>query len=239
MRTIGIIPARYQSTRFPGKPLINILGKSMIQRVYEQSKKSDLDQVIVATDDERIFDTVQSFKGQVMMTSTQHISGTDRCMEVLDNLNSKYEVVVNIQGDEPFVDPEQINTLIHAFRESQTQIATLAKLIENAEDLKNPNKPKVSFDENYMATSFDRVVDTNFFPNNFYKHIGLYAYRPEVLKNICTLEPSVIELSQKLEQWRWLENGYNIKVERSTKDAFSVDTPDDLKKIIERFGDTY
>ena len=239
MTSLGIIPARYQSTRFPGKPLVNILGKSMIQRVYEQAIQANLNHVIVATDDIRIVEAVKSFGGQVMMTSSQHLSGTDRCMEVVENLENQYDVIVNIQGDEPFVAPEQINTLIQAFINEGTQIATLAKSIENAEDLINPNKPKVSFNEKFEAISFDRIVNANFQPNCFYKHIGLYAYRAEVLKIICPLKPSTKEISQKLEQWRWLENGYKIKVERSSIDAYSVDTPEDLKKIIERFGDTY
>ena len=239
MTSLGIIPARYQSSRFPGKPLVNILGKSMIQRVYEQAKKSNLNHVIVATDDERIFEHVKAFNGQVMMTSTKHISGTDRCMEVLEKLNYKLDIVVNIQGDEPFINPNQINALISSFKESLTQIATLARRIKNVEDLKNPNKPKVSFDEHYMATSFDRIINDNFQTTDFYKHIGLYAYRPQVLKHICSLEPSAKELSQKLEQWRWLENGCTIRVKLSEHDTFSVDTEEDLKKIIERFGGSY
>lgn len=238
MTSLGIIPARYQSTRFPGKPLVDILGKSMIQRVYEQAKLSQLNHVIVATDDQRIVDEVMRFGGEVMMTSSRHLSGTDRCMEVVDNLENQYDIVVNVQGDEPFISPKQINTLIQAFNEKGIQIATLAKHIQNAEDLKNPNKPKVSFDRDFKAVSFDRIINTVFHSTRFYKHIGLYAYRPKVLKHICTLQPSAKEISQKLEQWRWLENGYNIKVELSSIEAYSVDTKEDLKKIIERFGDS-
>lgn len=236
MRTLGIIPARYQSSRFPGKPLADILGKSMIQRVYEHAKKSKLDDVIVATDDDRIAEEVKSFNGEVRMTSDQHLSGTDRCMEVAESVSKEFDIIVNIQGDEPFIEAEQINQLIDAFGSPDTQIATLAQLIEQAEDLQNYNKPKVLFDEKEMVVSFERVVNSPFKANTFYKHIGLYAFRPEILKEIAQLKPSVKELELKLEQWRWLENDYNIKIKITPYDTYSVDTKDDLKKIIERFG---
>ena len=232
MRTLGIIPARYQSSRFPGKPLADILGESMIQRVYERAKKSKLDDVIVATDDERIAEEVNSFNGDVRMTSDQHLSGTDRCMEVAESVSKEFDIIVNIQGDEA----EHINQLIDAFESPDTQIATLAQLLEQTEDLQNYNKPKVLFDENEMAISFDRVVNSPFKANTFYKHIGLYAFRREILKEISQLKPSAKELELKLEQWRWLENNYTIKVKITPYDAYSVDTKDDLKKIIERFG---
>lgn len=236
MKSLGIIPARFQSTRFPGKPLADILGKSMIQRVYEQAKQSKLDAVIVATDDERIFNAVQSFGGEVKMTSDQHISGTDRCTEVVKNIKNNFDVIVNIQGDEPFVEPKQINQLIDAFTDSNTTIATLAQVIDNPEELRNFNKPKVTFDANEGAVSFDRLINEPFKKNTFYKHIGLYAFRPKTLKELSALKPSQKEIEQKLEQWRWLENGYKITVKKTPFDTYSVDTEDDLKKIIERFG---
>lgn len=236
MKTVGIIPARYQSSRFPGKPLADILGKSMIQRVYEQAKKSRLDDVFVATDDERIVQEVLSFKGKVKLTSDKHLSGTDRCKEVIQGFSNDFDVVVNIQGDEPFIEAGQINQLIDTFDNANTQISTLAQRIEEAEELQNYNKPKVLFDENEMAVSFDRIVSSPFKANTFYKHIGLYAFRPEILKEISELKPSPKEIELKLEQWRWLENGYKITVKITPFDTYSVDTKEDLKKIIERFG---
>ena len=157
-------------------------------------------------------------------------------MEVAESVSKEFDIIVNIQGDEPFIEAEQVNQLIDAFESPDTQIATLAQLIEQAEDLENYNKPKVLFDENEMAISFDRVVNSPFKANTFYKHIGLYAFRPEILKEISQLKPSAKELELKLEQWRWLENNYNIKVKKTPYDTYSVDTKDDLKKIIERFG---
>ena len=184
MTTIGIIPARYHSSRLPGKPLVNILGKSMIQRVYEQAKQSKVDELIVATDDQRIEAEVKAFGGQVMMTSDKHISGTDRCLEVIENINKKVDVVVNIQGDEPFISPTQINHLIAAFDNSSTPIATLAKQTEDKSEILDEHTPKVQFDDNCWATSFDRTVSYNI-ETTYYKHIGLYAYRSAILWEIC------------------------------------------------------
>ncbi len=236
MKTLGIIPARFKSTRLPGKPLIDILGKSMIQRVYEQAKHSKLDAVIVATDDERIVSEVHSFGGEVTMTSEHHLSGTDRCIEVVETIGKEYDVIVNVQGDEPFIEAEQINQLIAAFTDLNTNIATLAQVIDESNELQNFNKPKVRFDENEWALSFDRTIDKPFQKDTFYKHIGLYAFRSKTLKEISLLTPSPKELELKLEQWRWLENGLKIKVKKTAFDTYSVDTEEDLKKIIERFG---
>ena len=236
MKTLGIIPARFNSTRLPGKPLIDILGKSMIQRVYEQAKQSTLDTVIVATDDERIVSEVRSFGGEVTMTCEHHLSGTDRCIEVVETIGKEYDVIVNVQGDEPFIEVEQINQLIAAFTDLNTNIATLAQVIDDSNELQNFNKPKVRFDENEWALSFDRIINKPFQKDTFYKHIGLYAFRPKTLKEISLLTPSPKELELKLEQWRWLENGLNIKVKKTALDTYSVDTEEDLKKIIERFG---
>ena len=238
MTVIGIIPARYNSSRLPGKPLKNILGKSMIRRVYEQAEQSELEKIIVATDDKRIVDEVLSFNGEVMMTSSEHISGTDRCLEVAQKVANINDVIINIQGDEPFIEPEQINQLIEAFNDKEIGIVTLCKRIEKADTLVNNSKPKVKFDCNKKAISFDRVINSPFEDGVFYKHIGIYAYRFNVLEKVCALKPSSLEIKHKLEQLRWLQNGYDILVLETPFDSYSVDTPEDLKKIIERFGDS-
>ena len=238
MTVIGIIPARYNSSRLPGKPLKNILGKSMIRRVYEQAEQSELEKIIVATDDKRIVDEVLSFNGEVMMTSSEHISGTDRCLEVAQKVAIVNDVIINIQGDEPFIEPEQINQLIEAFNDKEIGIVTLCKRIEKADTLVNNSKPKVKFDGNKKAISFDRVINSPFEDGVFYKHIGIYAYRFNVLEKVCALKPSSLEIKHKLEQLRWLQNGYDILILETPFDSYSVDTPEDLKKIIERFGDS-
>ena len=238
MTVIGIIPVRYNSSRFPGKPLKNILGKSMIRRVYERAKLSELKRVIVATDDKRIIDEVRSFDGEVMMTSSEHISGTDRCFEVAQKIANTNDIIINIQGDEPFIEPNQINQLIYAFEDKEVGIVTLCKRIENIDTLVDSNQPKVKFNENKKAISFDRVINTPFEDDIFYKHIGIYAYRFNFLEKTCNLKPSSLEIKYKLEQWRWLENGYEIHVLETVYDTFSVDTPEDLKKIIKKFGDS-
>ena len=235
MTVIGIIPSRYYSSRFPGKPLENILGKSMIQRVYEQAIKSKLDKVVVATDDHRIFNEVLSFNGEVVMTSSDHVSGTDRCLEAINKINSKHEIIINIQGDEPFINPAQINQLIDSFNNEEIEISTLAKLIESEEIFFDPNKIKVTIN-NKKAVSFDRIINSEFKKEIFYKHIGIYAYRSKILKKICLLNPSSLEIKYGLEQLRWLQNGIDIVVLETSLDSFNVDTPNDLKKIIERFG---
>ena len=235
MTVIGIIPSRYYSSRFPGKPLENILGKSMIQRVYEQAIKSKLDKVVVATDDHRIFNEVRSFNGEVVMTSSDHISGTERCLEAINKINSKHEIIINIQGDEPFINPAQINQLIDSFNNEEIEISTLAKPIESEEIFFDPNKIKVKIN-NKKAISFDRIINSEFKKEIFYKHIGIYAYRSKILKKICLLSPSSLEIKYGLEQLRWLQNGIDIVVLETSLDSYNVDTPNDLKKIIERFG---
>lgn len=241
MKILGIIPSRYASTRFPGKPLIDIDGKTMIQRVYEQAKKaSSLTNVIVATDDDDIFNHVNSFDGNVVMTSSNHESGTDRCAQVLIEIKDKYDVVLNIQGDEPFINPEQINQLSSCFKDAKTDIATLIKEIKTEEELFNPNRPKVHFDSNNFALMFSRNVIPEL-PNikkedwmkehTFYKHIGIYGYRSDVLAQISKLPQSPLEKKEKLEQLRWLENDYAIKVAHTEHEAVAIDTPEDLEKI--------
>ena len=243
MKFIGIIPARYASTRFPGKPLADMKGKYMIQRVYEQACKV-LDRVCVATDDERIFNAVRSFGGQVVMTSDRHRSGTDRCFEAYTNLGGGEEVVINIQGDEPFIKPEQIESLIACFDSPQTQIATLVRPFEATEGyeaLANPNSPKVVMNERHEALYFSRSIipylrgvdpEQWLSQHVYYKHIGMYGYRADVLGEITRLPQSSLELAESLEQLRWLQNGYTIKVGITTQETIGIDTPADLEKAI-------
>lgn len=241
MNILGVIPSRFGSTRFPGKPLIDINGKTMIQRVYEQAKKAkSLSDVIVATDDKRIFNEVKSFRGNVVMTSSSHESGTERCNEILEKSTQNFDVVINIQGDEPFINPEQINQLCTCFNDEKTDIATLVKKIKDNEELFNPNRPKVVIDKNNFAQLFSREViptlkniDKVEWLNHhkYFKHIGIYGYRATVLTEICKLNPSPIEIKERLEQLRWLENNYKIKVAETTFEAIAIDTPEDLKKI--------
>lgn len=241
MKFLGIIPARYASTRFPAKPLAMLGGKTVIQRVYEQVA-GVLDDAYVATDDERIEAAVNSFGGKVVMTSVDHKSGTDRCYEACTKIGGDFEVVVNIQGDEPFIQPSQLQAVKNCFDDSSTQIATLVKLFSGNDDfavLENVNSPKVVVNKNMNALYFSRSIipyqrnaDKNDWLKNhtYYKHIGLYAYRTDVLKEITSLPQSSLELAESLEQLRWLENGYTIKVGISEVETIGIDTPQDLEK---------
>ena len=242
MRTIGIIPARYGSSRFLGKPLVDIKGKSMIQRVYEQAKKSTaLHHVVVATDDERIKVAVEAFDGDVVMTSSEHQSGTDRCLEAVKSFDQEFDVVVNIQGDEPFISPDQIDLILSCFHNENTEIATLIKLIDSKEELFDVNRPKVLVDEDDFAIYFSRQVipylrglnqeDWNE-AFNFYKHIGMYAYRVETLREICLLKQSRLEKAEGLEQLRWIENGYKIRTAITEEESYTIDTPQDLENLL-------
>lgn len=235
---LGIIPARYGSTRFPGKPLIDIGGKSMLQRVYEQSLKSkSLSKVIVATDDERIAKHVKDFGGDVAITSPDHQSGTDRCAEVLSQEKGNFSVVINIQGDEPFIDPAQIDLLASCFHNSKTQIATLIKKLDKEEDIRNPNIVKAIFNYHNEAIYFSRSpIPYRRNPEaeiNYYKHIGIYGYKADVLTAITKLSMGNLEKAESLEQLRWVENGYPITVKETTSETLSIDTPDDLKKALD------
>jgi 3-deoxy-manno-octulosonate cytidylyltransferase (CMP-KDO synthetase) len=247
MKIIGIIPSRYASTRFPGKPLVMIGNKPMIQRVYEQAiKSSSLNDVWVATDDSRIELAVTEFGGKVILTSDKHKSGTDRCIEVIEKLeaqNLSFDVVVNIQGDEPFIDPAAIDTLAGGFQNPQIQISTLAKKITNLSELFNSNINKLITDKHHNAIYFSRhpipfvtnhEKDSWLQHFDFYKHIGIYAYRTEILKDITSLEISTLEKAESLEQLRWIENGYKIHVEFTDYESIAVDTPEDLLKIINK-----
>jgi 3-deoxy-manno-octulosonate cytidylyltransferase (CMP-KDO synthetase) len=241
LKIIGIIPARYASSRFPGKPLVNIGGKSMIERVYEQAKKAtSLTDVVVATDDKRIENHVKSFGGNVIMTAITHQSGTDRCYETITKISTPYDIVINIQGDEPFIYPEQIDLVASCFNDSSTNIATLVKKINSQEDLFNTNTPKVILNKNKEAIYFSRQCipyirgkepSEWLSSQTFYKHIGIYAYRTEVLKELTGLQQSPLELAEALEQLRWIENGYQLKVEITAYESVAIDTPEDLKKI--------
>lgn len=241
LKFAGIIPARFASTRFPGKPLALIGGKTMIQRVYEKAS-SVLKHVYVATDDERIANAVKEFGGNVIITSPNHQSGTDRCYEALCNTGEKFDVVINIQGDEPFIDPTQIKALMDCFDDSQTQIATMAKKISPKDGmayLENPNHPKLVVNSKDEAMYFSRSVipylrgtDKNEWLSKhvYLKHLGIYAYRADILAQITSLTPSTLELAESLEQLRWLENGFRIKVCYTDIETIGIDTPEDLEK---------
>lgn len=241
MKFLGIIPARYASTRFPAKPLAMLGGKTVIQRVYEQVVKV-LNDAYVATDDIRIEEAVKAFGGKVVMTSENHKSGTDRCYEAYTKINENYDVIVNIQGDEPFIQPSQLEAIKACFDDETTQIATLVKPFTsdtNFETLENANSPKVVVNKNMNALYFSRSIipyqrnaeKHDWVKNHvYYKHIGLYAYRPEVLKAITSLPQSTLELAESLEQLRWLENGYTIKVGITEVETIGIDTPEDLRR---------
>lgn len=240
MKTVGIIPARFASTRFPGKPLAEIGGKTVVQRVYEQASRARrLDEVIVATDDERIFQHVESFGGQVMMTRPEHQSGTDRCAEVAWRIDEA-DAIINIQGDEPFIAPEQIDLVAEPLaRRQEVQISTLARRISMEEELHNPNIVKVVFNRQQMALYFSRStipylrgvpVEQWLSAGVFYKHIGLYGFRREVLMDVTRMEQSRYEQLESLEQLRWLEAGINIFVNITETETIGIDTPEDLER---------
>lgn len=242
MKFIGIIPARYASTRFPGKPLAMLKGKTVIQHVYEKVSFC-LDAAYVATDDERIYDHILSWGGKAVMTSPDHKSGTDRIQEAMEKIGGDYDVVINIQGDEPFIDPSQIDTICKCFDDEDTQIATLGiPFKKDMEAIGNPNSPKIAVDLRGFAMYFSRSVipfirgkEQHEWPEAypFLKHIGIYAYRKEILKQVTSLPQSPLELSESLEQLRWLENGYKIKVGKTDIETIGIDTPEDLKKAEE------
>lgn len=241
MKFIGLIPARYASTRFPGKPLALLGGKPVIQRVYEQVA-SVLDDACVATDDERIFDCVKNFGGKVVMTRTDHKSGTDRIEEAIEKIGGDYDVIVNIQGDEPFIQKSQIETVCRCFDDEKTQIATLGKPFTDMDAVVNPNSPKIVIDNNSFAMYFSRSIIPfvrgkeqaewlQHYP--FLKHLGIYAYRRDVLRQITQLPQSSLEIAESLEQLRWLQNGFKIKVGLTDVETVGIDTPDDLKRAEE------
>ncbi len=242
---VGIIPARYASSRFPGKPLIDIKGKSMIQRVYEQATKSKLlNKVIVATDDDRIFNHVTKFGGQVVMTASHHPSGTDRCWDALQQLEEDYRYVINIQGDEPLIDAAQIDELAAVLTDGETGLATQMMAIDNYEMLFDKGEVKIVLNANKEALYFSRMV-IPFIKGmdekewhlhyQYYRHVGMYAYREDVLKQITQLPVSPLEKAESLEQLRWIENGFAIKCVTTTHQSHCIDTPEDLEKILHLF----
>lgn len=241
MKFIGIIPARYASTRFPGKPLALLDGKPVIQHVYEKVA-AVLEAAYVATDDERIYDVVKSFGGQVVMTRTDHKSGTDRIEEAIEKIGGEWDVVVNVQGDEPFVAKSQLDTICHCFDDPTTQIATLGKPFESMEAVQNPNSPKIVVDNMGFAMYFSRSVIPyvrgkeksswlTHYP--FLKHLGIYAYRKDVLRQVTQLPQSSLEIAESLEQLRWLQNGFKIKVGTTDVETVGIDTPQDLERAEE------
>ena len=238
MKYIAIIPARYASTRFPGKPLAMLGGKTVIQRVYEQTA-SVVPEVCIATDDERILQAVEAFGGRAVMTRADHKSGTDRIEEAAQLTGTQADVIINVQGDEPFIQPQQIETLCHLFDDPQTQIGTLGKRFESIEAAMNPNSPKIVTDNRGFALYFSRSVipfvrgveQTQWLTHYpFLKHLGIYAYRREVLHEITQLSQSTLELAESLEQLRWLQNGYRIRVGETDVETVGIDTPEDLKR---------
>lgn len=239
MKVVGIIPARYNSTRFPGKPLAMIKGKTMIRRVCEQAWKSKLDAVVVATDDMRIADEVLGFGGQYVLTNPNHQSGTDRCCEALVSLETQYDAVINIQGDEPFIDPRQIDLLVDLISQKNIQLASLAKRIDDENLLFSPNVVKVVMDNEGKALYFSRnpiPFMRNMAQNQwiekgvFYEHIGIYAYKAPVLRQVAAMQPSSLEMAESLEQLRWLQNGLPIHMAITESDSVSIDIPSDLLK---------
>ncbi len=238
---LGVIPARYASTRFPGKPLIDIQGKSMIQRVYEQARKAHkLTDVVVATDDDRILTHVKSFGGKAVMTLPNHPSGTDRCYEVLKNIDKEFTYVINIQGDEPFIDPSQID-LLAQLCDGKTELATLMIPVDSHEVLFDTGEVKITMNNQQEALYFSREViphikgiDKKEWHKHFqyYRHVGMYAYRADILELITRLMPSDLEKAESLEQLRWLENGFKIKLAVTDFDSHCIDTPEDVEKVL-------
>lgn len=235
MKVLGIIPSRYASSRFPGKPLIDLKGKSMIHRVYSACEDSDVfDDIIVATDDQRIFDHVQSFGGKVMMTSQSHKSGTDRCAEVLNKIQTHFDVIINIQGDEPLAKAEHFSELINCFQDEKVEIATLAIKGLSFNEAQNRNRVKVVVDQNNNALYFSRSAipfqgNSN---GNYTKHVGLYAFRSKTLLKLTKFKQGDLEKLESLEQLRWMENGYSIKVAYTEVESPNIDSPDDVEKVL-------
>lgn len=245
MRVLGIIPSRYGSSRFPGKPLADIAGKTMIQRVYEQASKSNrINELIVATDDDRIFDHVKGFGGHAMMTSDQHQSGTERCGEVIYKW-SDFDVVINIQGDEPLIEPEQIEKVIALFEDPEVNIGTLVRKVTDVEEIRNPNRIKVVLDDIGNGIYFSRSPiphianvphDEWLSKADFYRHIGIYGWRLNCLKDLLQLEPTLLEKQESLEQLRWLYHGYKIRTAETFSETPNIDVPDDVKAVLAMLG---
>ncbi|MBS1934691.1 MAG: 3-deoxy-manno-octulosonate cytidylyltransferase [Bacteroidetes bacterium] len=243
----GIIPARYASTRFPGKPLLDIKGKTMIQRVYEQAKKSkSLHKVVVATDDQRIFDHVIYFGGEAVMTGANHPSGTDRCWDAFKQLKEAYQYIINIQGDEPFIDPSQIDTLASLLQDGTTELATLMIPVNDPAYLSDTGEVKIVLNDKMEALYFSRAaipflkgIDPKdwYKHHNYFRHVGMYAYRSDVLKKITQLPVSILERAESLEQLRWLENGFKIKCAVTHHESHCIDIPEDVDRVLKLIGE--
>ena len=243
---VGIIPARYASTRFPGKPLIDIQGKTMLQRVYGQAAKSkQLNKVIVATDDERIFNHVKNFGGEAVMTAAHHPSGTDRCWDALQQLEENFQYVINIQGDEPFIEPEQIDELANELKDGTTELATQMIAVDNHEILFDKGEVKIVLNPNNEALYFSRMVIPFIkgvdekkwhLHHTYYRHVGMYAYRKDILEKITKLPVSSLEKTESLEQLRWVENGFKIKCVVTKYESHCIDTPEDITKVLALIG---
>ncbi len=243
---VGIIPARYASTRFPGKPLIDIQGKSMLQHVYERSSQStSLNKVVVATDDERIFKHVLSFGGEVVMTAMDHPSGTDRCWDALQQLDGNYRYVINIQGDEPFIDPAQIDELASALQDDSVELATQMIPVHSHSELFDKGEVKIVLNDKMEALYFSRMVIPFIkgvdekewhLHHTYYRHVGMYAYRKDILEKITKLPVSSLEKAESLEQLRWLENGFKIKCTITHFESHCIDTPQDVEKVLHLMG---
>jgi 3-deoxy-manno-octulosonate cytidylyltransferase (CMP-KDO synthetase) len=236
MKVLGVIPSRYESSRFPGKPLVDIAGKSMIQRVYEQASKSIMiTELVVATDDQRIYDHVKAFGGNVVMTAIHHKNGTERCGEVVE-LYSDIDVVINIQGDEPLIQPKQLDLVLELFSDddAEVEIGTLIKKLSNPDEIKNPNRIKVVTDKDRNALYFSRSpIPFSKIDGHYYKHIGIYAWRFETLKELLQLKPTELEQRESLEQLRWMYNGYSIRCSETTIETPNVDVPEDVELVLE------
>lgn len=241
---VGIIPARYASTRFPGKPLFDIAGKSMIQRVYEKARQAkSLHTVVVATDDQRIADHVLSFGGEAVMTAAHHPSGTDRCLDALQQLKQGYQYIINIQGDEPFIEPGQIEELAAVLQDESTELATQMIRVNSHAILFDKSVVKIVLDTNNEALYFSRMVIPYLkgveekewhLHHAYYRHVGMYAYRRDILEKVCSLPVSSLEKAESLEQLRWLENGFRIKCVLTKFDSHGIDTPDDVEQVLQR-----
>jgi 3-deoxy-manno-octulosonate cytidylyltransferase (CMP-KDO synthetase) len=243
---VAIIPARYASTRFPGKPLIDILGKPMIQRVYEQvAQCKTIDRVVVATDDKRIFDRVEAFGGEALMTAADHPSGTDRCWEAFRQLKENFQYIINVQGDEPFIDPGQVDELGNVLNNEEVELATQMIAVDDHEVLFDRGEVKIVLNENNEALYFSRMVipyikgveEKNWHEHHtYYRHVGMYAYRADVLKKLTALPVSSLEKAESLEQLRWLQNGFRIRCVLTKYDSHCIDTPEDVNKVLKFKG---
>lgn len=236
MKSLVIIPSRLNSTRLPEKPLILIKGKSLLSRVYHQVKKcKNKTDILIATDNEKIVDHVKSFNGEVVLTNEKHISGTDRCNEAVQSLNKTYDLIINVQGDEPIINPKIIDEIINTFDDINDEIITVAKEINNPIEIDNEHIVKVEFNSEMIAENFFRKPK-NKNENLFYKHYGIYAFKPSILKEVCDLKPTQNELNNNLEQLRWLDNNYKIRIMKTKFHNVSIDTKEDIEYLLKKYS---